>query len=194
MVDVALLDETEMAGPADITSQGWFAFLTTDVESVGIVGWVGTVTGIVSLVVTIAGFVLALRQLQKVQDAAVAAQEAVTTMKRVVTRQEISANLSEARSHLKLAKALMINNLGAAGAYIDTSCSFLTQAHHLRGGGGEDVLFVHLIKLREIVSLLQSEPLPQLSLTRSRKMYNDVNAATITVDILIAQVKYDSIM
>lgn len=182
-----------MTEQVDAAIKGWFEFLTTDPQTLGVVGWLGIILGLVSLAVTVAGFLIALKQIRKIKQAADAAQEAVDAVRTKVIMQDMTTGLTEARASLKLARVLMNTNLGAAGAYIDTSCNSLTQVHHLRGARDDDVLLKYILSLRVAVRFLQSAAAPAPSQTRARAMYNDVDAAAVTIDGLLAQSKYQAV-
>ena len=180
-----------MADQVGTPSIGWTDHLILDARVLGLVGWAGLLLGAISLVVTVAGFVIALRQIRKVQAASEASRDAADAMMRALQRQDMTASLNEAKSHLKLAKVLMGSNLGAVGAYIDTSCNALTQVHQIRGGRDDDELVAHILNLRAAVRFLQSSPDANPTPTRARKMHNDISDATNTIDNLIARRRYD---
>jgi hypothetical protein len=114
------------------------SYLLTNPEVLALVGWVGTIVGIVSLIVTIAGFWVALIQLRRVKKSAEAAGEAVAALRKTVHLRELNGKLTHALAQLRSAALqLSRDNRDAAMAYLDAASTSLIDARELSRDEGE---------------------------------------------------------
>ena len=102
-----------------------FRYATSDAQVIGVLTWVG-------LIVTVAGFWVAILQIRKVRKASDAANEAVLRLAKIVRSQEQSVRITNALAHITSAQTMMSQkNPEAAIAYLSVGWNALLSAMEL---------------------------------------------------------------
>lgn len=118
--------------PAVSSQQTLIDYLLSDARILAWVGWGGLIIGVVSLVVTIFGFAIAVIQIRRVKLASEAARDATVCMAAQVRSKEQSAKIVFALGQVNNATTHITgDNAGAAVAHLLTSCNAVIEARAL---------------------------------------------------------------
>lgn len=170
-----------------------FHYAITNPEIVGFIGWTGTIIGIISLFVTIAGFLIALDQIRRVKKSSEAAQEAVIKMTKIVRAREQGAKLSNSLSAIRSATTYIIREKPeAAAAYLDYCCTSLVDARHLSDDESDkSSLTDEILKLRRLASSLENNNLSALSQNKLKSLNSDLRSSTSEIEVIVSKVHYN---